>query len=168
MKTEFEPGAYLRKVSGKDYLEVKWRLVWLRDKHPDASLETELVQLDLDKEFAIFRARVVIPGGGDATGYGSETKRDFTDFIEKGETKAVGRALAALGFGTQFCDDFEAVDASGVTHVADSPVEKPAISGKAVSEKQESQPQGATNAQMQMNAANNAAGAANPPVPPQP
>ncbi|HKG29607.1 MAG TPA: hypothetical protein VKB01_10775, partial [Thermomicrobiales bacterium] len=39
-----------------------------------------------------------------ATGYGSETASDFPDFIEKAETKAIGRALNALGYGAQFGD----------------------------------------------------------------
>jgi hypothetical protein len=50
---------------------------------------------------------VAIPGAGEATGWGSETADDFEDYIEKAETKALGRALAALGYGTQFCEDFD-------------------------------------------------------------
>ncbi len=69
---------------------------------------------------AVFRARVPIPGGGSATGWGSETAGDFRDYLEKAETKAIGRALAALGFGTQFCPDFEFGAAVG--RVVDSPV----------------------------------------------
>jgi hypothetical protein len=42
-ETPFDPTRHLTRVSGSDYLEVKWRLVWLRDRHPDATLETELV-----------------------------------------------------------------------------------------------------------------------------
>ena len=38
--TPFEPARYLTRVNGSDYLEVKWRLVWLRDQHPDATVET--------------------------------------------------------------------------------------------------------------------------------
>lgn len=44
------------------------------------------------------------PAGAEATGHGSETPRDFSDYIEKAETKAIGRALAALGYGTQFVE----------------------------------------------------------------
>ena len=101
----FDASKYLTKLSGKDYLEVKWRLLWLRTEHPDAVIETELVKHGAG--LALFRARVTIPGGGVATGWGSETADDFGDFIEKAETKALGRALAALGFGTQFCEDFD-------------------------------------------------------------
>lgn len=118
----FEPSRYLRKLAGRDYLEVKWRLLWLRTEHPDAIMETEMVRLD--ESFALFRAKVAIPGGGEATGWGSETRQDFFDFIEKAETKALGRALAALGYGTQFCEDFDfAAGSAGNAHVVDSPVE---------------------------------------------
>ena len=101
----FEASKYLTDLRGKDYLEVKWRLLWLRTEHPDATIETELTKLEAG--LALFRARVSLPGGGVSTGWGSETADDFTDYIEKAETKALGRALAALGYGTQFCEDFD-------------------------------------------------------------
>ena len=118
----FEASRYLTKLKGKDYLEVKWRLLWLRTEHPDAIINTELVKLD--EGFAVFKATVKIPGGGEATGWGSETSQDFGDFIEKAETKALGRACAALGYGTQFCEDFD-FHREDNGHVVDSPVEKP-------------------------------------------
>ena len=31
------------RVNGADYLEVKWRLLWLRTNHPDAVIETEMM-----------------------------------------------------------------------------------------------------------------------------
>lgn len=99
----FDPTPYLRQLRGRgggDYLDVKWRLLWLRKEHPDAELITEMVEHD--PQMAIFKATVTLPTGGKATGYGSETANDFPDFIEKAETKAIGRALNALGFGAQF------------------------------------------------------------------
>ena len=102
----FDPTPYLRQLRGRsggsDYLDVKWRLLWLRTEHPDAEIVTELVQHD--PQMAIFKATVIVPTGGKATGYGSETASDFPDFIEKAETKAIGRALNALGYGAQFGD----------------------------------------------------------------
>ncbi len=115
---EFDPGRYLTKVSGSDYLEVKWRLLWLRTTNPDAIIETEM--MSHDGQFAVFRAKVSIPGGGSATGWGSEQYNDFRDYIEKAETKALGRALAALGFGTQFCPDFEFGADNG--RIVDAPI----------------------------------------------
>jgi hypothetical protein len=122
----FNPQHHLTKLSGKDYLEVKWRIAWLRDAHPDASIVTELVRLDTatsrrgETPRAVFRADVTLSGGrGHATGWGSETEDDFKDYIEKAETKAIGRAIAALGFGTQFAVELEGDAPNGL---ADSPV----------------------------------------------
>ena len=102
---DFDPTPYLRQLRGRgggEYLDVKWRLLWLRKEHPDATIVTDLVQHD--SQMAIFKATVTLPTGGLATGYGSETASDFPDFIEKAETKAIGRALNALGYGAQFGD----------------------------------------------------------------
>src|SRR5687768_3419572 len=104
--SDFDPTPYIRQLRGRgggaDYLDVKWRLLWLRKEHPDAEIVTELVQHD--PQMAIFKATVTVATGGKATGYGSETASDFADFIEKAETKAIGRALNALGYGAQFGD----------------------------------------------------------------
>ncbi len=118
-QTAFEPKNYLTRISGADYLEVKWRLVWFRNENPNGRIQTELVS-HLD-DTAVFRATVEIPDGGSATGWGSEEANDFGDYIEKAETKALGRALAALGYGTQFCPDFEFGAAD--SRVVDSPID---------------------------------------------
>lgn len=126
----FDPTKYIVKLrQGKEYLEVKWRLLWLRTQHPDAAIETELVSHDPQRQMAIFKARVSLPGGGSATGWGQEEAADFADYLEKAETKALGRALAALGFGTQFTEDFEFADEDGNTRVVDTPVDRGAIRG---------------------------------------
>jgi len=122
----FEPAHYLMQIDGRDYLEVKWRLVWLRDAHPTARISTRLVKHE--DGFALFRAQVTLPNGASATGWGSETSGDFADYIEAAETKALGRALAALGFGTQFTRDYdfaEAALAAAPRQVVDSPVGPP-------------------------------------------
>lgn len=119
---DFDASKYLTNLGGRDYLEVKWRLLWLRTAHPEAIIATELVRLEGD--MALFRAKVSIPGSGEATGWGSETAADFEDYIEKAETKALGRALAALGYGTQFCEDFD-FHREAAPKVVDAPVERP-------------------------------------------
>lgn len=129
-QSTFDPSKYLTKVGGADYLEVKWRLVWLRELHPNATIETELVSHD--GNLAVFRARVSIPGGGSATGWGSEGVDDFRDYLEKAETKALGRALAALGFGTQFCPDFDFGAAQGA--VVDAPIDFASTRGRRLAE----------------------------------
>ena len=118
----FDASKYLTKLNGRDYLEVKWRLLWLRTEHPEAIISTEMVKHEAG--LALFRAQVSLPEGGEATGWGSETASDFTDYIEKAETKALGRALAALGYGTQFCEDFDFSEGryDGQYAVVDTPV----------------------------------------------
>ena len=115
----FDPSQHLSSIKGQEYLEVKWRLAWLRSEHPDAVVTTQLSSHDGNR--AIFSAQVELPGGGSATGWGSETADSFGNYIEKAETKAIGRALAALGFGTQFCTDFDDGPETGV--LADAPVQ---------------------------------------------
>jgi hypothetical protein len=141
----FDPTRHLSLINGNEYLEVKWRLVWLRTEHPDARIETEMVTHANNE--VVFRASVTIPDGGSATGWGSEDAQSFGDYLEKAETKAIGRALAALGFGTQFCTDFDFGAAQG--RVVDSPVALHAVrdqgaqrprpaAGLAATEKQQS------------------------------
>lgn len=85
--TPFNPASYVRQLRGRggaqDYLDVKFRLLWLRREHPDAETLTEHIRID--DGVAIFKATVSIPGGGKATGHGSETAADFPDYIEKAE-----------------------------------------------------------------------------------
>jgi hypothetical protein len=101
-----------------EYLEVKWRLVWFRERYPHGSIATEAVMLDWEKGIAIYKATVGDGEGGVATGTGTETRKSFEDFVEKSETRAIGRALAALGIGTQFVGE----EMSEGEHVADAPV----------------------------------------------
>lgn len=120
----FNPSRFLRKLDkGGDYLDVKWRIRWLRDLHPEAEMTSTIVQIDWESGYIVVHARVVIPGRGAADGIGSETRQNFpAGWVEKAETVAYGRALAALGFGTQFCFDFDTIDEAGNGKLADSPV----------------------------------------------
>lgn len=106
----FDPNQYLSKVKGRDYLEVKWRIAWMRNEHPNAILETDL--MSHDEMRAIIRARVTLPDGGSATGWGSEIAGSSEAYIEKAETKAIGRALTALGYGTPLNVDTQPVESS--------------------------------------------------------
>src|SRR3954452_3392396 len=40
----FDPTQYLSNFDGRDYLEVKWRLLWLRRPHPACRLTTAILQ----------------------------------------------------------------------------------------------------------------------------
>lgn len=143
----FNPNEHLTQLQTKDglrdYLPVQWRLVWFREQCPDGSIETEMLHLDLDREteeelliwnnekkqnekvvkhangFVIFKAVVKDGKGGVGTGTKSEKAASFPDYIEKAETGAIGRALAALGFGTQFAPELNEEH-----RIVDSPVDR--------------------------------------------
>jgi hypothetical protein len=125
----FNPNDHLITLQGKKYLEVRWRLVWLRELHPDATIITEILNHNPAEEWAVIRATVVIPdGGGSATGMALQRPTGIAkDYIANGETSAIGRALGALGFGTQFAPEFDQGE-----QVVDSPVaRRPTTNGAA-------------------------------------
>jgi len=121
----FDPRSHLRRVQGgAEYLDVKWRIMWFRSEHPDGTITSEMISHDPQAQLAIFQATASWPDGGSATDIGSETREDFRDYIEKASTKAIGRALGALGYGTQFATDHEMTNEDGTPHIVDSPVER--------------------------------------------
>jgi len=105
----FDPKKYLIKVQGgKQYLPVSARLIWFREAHPDWGIETKLLTLDIERQYAVFEATVFNSDGKlMAKGTKMEDVRGFPDYVEKAETGAIGRALAVCGFGTQFAPELD-------------------------------------------------------------
>src|SRR6266487_4100307 len=144
----FNPNDHIMQIKNKngsaDYLPVQWRLVWFREQCPEGTIETEMLHLDLDREteedafawnnetrrsekitkrangLAVFRAVIKDGKGGTATATKSEKAASFPDYIEKAETGAVGRALAMLGYGTQFTGD----ELNEEHRIVDAPVDR--------------------------------------------
>jgi hypothetical protein len=106
-------------IKGKAYLEVKWRIVWMRDEHPDWTIETKIISHD--KEHSVVQAIIKNNDLLISMAHKQEDGKGFVDHLEKAETGAIGRALALCGFGTQF-DGTEIDEGS---RLADSPVELP-------------------------------------------
>ena len=143
----FNPNSHIIQISTnagkKDYLPVQWRLVWFRSLCPDGKITTELLDLDRNEEceheasvwndekrkyekvikhakgVAVFKATVEDGKSGIATGTKMENAAAFADYVEKAETGSIGRALAALGFGTQFAPELD----EGDERIADAPVQ---------------------------------------------
>jgi len=130
MSVDLKPHFML--LQGQQYLKVSGRVLLFRDQHPGGAITTELVQIDLQAGFALYRA-TVIDGEGKllGTAYGSETQKGFPPgWVEKAETVAVGRALAVAGFGTAFAvaDFYESADSK----LADAPQSSPTVPAKQV------------------------------------
>lgn len=135
---EFNPNEHLLRIQGKDYLPVQWRLVWFHQTtRSRAGYIT--IELEHDRQAGFAKFFTVAWDGSDetwrhlkingmeidvcgrvATGEGSETVASFPEYYEKAATKALGRALAGLSFGTQFAPELDEKQ-----RVVDSPVERP-------------------------------------------
>ncbi len=135
-----QPDGSFKKVSN-DYLDVKWRLVWFREEHPDGSIQTELLSTP-GVSPAVVKATVTLQNGVTSTGFGQCGTEDWGDWLEKAETRSIGRALALLGFGTQFCEDFDDI-------ITDAPVEprQEPRQARQTSEKSEKSEKPATNSE---------------------
>lgn len=114
--SNYDPRSHTIKLPGRtdkngrqsppiDYLPVAERVRWLREVHPDAEIVSSIVELTDTR--AVIYVRVSIPNGGSAMSIGNESKAGFPDYIGKAETVALGRALAILGYGIGFADDFD-------------------------------------------------------------
>jgi len=151
---EFNPREHLIQLKSregsKDYLPVQWRLVWFREQCPQGTIDTQEVVVDLDREveaevyawnnekrrsekvikkgkgYARFKTVATDGRGGRATGTKSEDAANFSDFVEKAETGSIGRALAALGYGTQFAPDLDEAH-----RIVDAPVDRGTAPGGA-------------------------------------
>jgi hypothetical protein len=109
-------------LKGKDYMQVASRLVWFVEETPMYHISVQF--LSLDQEQAVAQTTIVILNDqGQAvrktTATKRETKKDFFDFIEKAETGSLGRALAQLGYGTQFAQ----ADLDEGARIVDAPLE---------------------------------------------
>jgi hypothetical protein len=144
----FNPNEHMRQLKSKeglqDYLDVKWRLVWFREQCPLGTIDTEELEYDTEREvqaevwqwnnetrrsekvikrargYARYRAVVTDGKGARATGTKDENAANFAEYGPKAETGAVGRALAMLGYGTQFTGD----ELDEQHRIVDAPVDR--------------------------------------------
>lgn len=124
---DYDPNQHMMSLKGRDYLNVQNRLLWfIRDQRElivrglatcSYIIRTELVEVDRAQGFAHFSCYVRDVLGNETTSYGSETAKDFGDYIEKAATKAEGRALLNLGYGTAMAPEMDEGE-----RVVDSPV----------------------------------------------
>lgn len=112
MSAAAKPG--IVNIHGKEYQTVALRVQMFREKHPSASLITEIVHRD--SECVVMKATIKVGNEVIATGHSEEYRADgqinATSALENSETSAIGRALAAFGLGgTEFASADEVAHA---------------------------------------------------------
>lgn len=126
----FNPAEFTRQLPNEDgstslYLDVKYRLLWFRLHRPQGKITSDIVSVD-DRS-AVVTCKLYADKGDPEDQYLAKssaqrfaTTEKFGDrYLEIAETAAIGRVLAACGYGTQFCGAGDML--SGV--VADAPVD---------------------------------------------
>ncbi len=100
----------------KPYVNVPTRIVWFREEHPNYTIKSEIINMGTDS--VIMKAQILDETGRLLSeGIKYEDKAGFYDFLEKCESSAIGRALAFLGYGTQYALELE----EGEDRLADAP-----------------------------------------------
>jgi hypothetical protein len=119
----FDKSRHMIKIQGnRSYLPVAARLIWFRQEHADWGIQTEIVEINHEKQYAVFRASIIDDVGRViATATKKEDVKGFGDFLEKSETGAVGRALAMCGYSTDADPDFDEGKNGDAAHIVDSP-----------------------------------------------
>lgn len=110
----FNPADFTRQLPNEDgstslYLDVKYRLLWFRLHRPKGKIDTEIIHVD-DKS-AVVCCKLYEDKADSADQYVARScaqrfisNEKFGDrYLEIAETAALGRVLAAAGYGTQFC-----------------------------------------------------------------
>jgi hypothetical protein len=103
------------KIHGKEYQTVALRVQKFREAHPDWELSTEIIEAN--EKFVIMQARIYNTDGkciatGHAEEFRSASQINSTSALENAETSAIGRALAAAGWGgTEFASANEVQNA---------------------------------------------------------
>jgi hypothetical protein len=93
-------------IKGKDYLQAAPRIFWLREEHPEWSIETNFLQVN--ESVAVCQA-TIRDGQGKviAQGTSMETPKGFESYVEKAETCAISRAASFCGYGTLMAQELE-------------------------------------------------------------
>lgn len=97
----FDPLALLKRSrgDGSALRDIKLRTLWLRQRVPEAQVETELVTLD--ERVVVIAAAISLPDGAKGSGHAVAMLNDAEDVaeaIETTELRAIGRALDILGY----------------------------------------------------------------------
>lgn len=95
-------------IKGKEYMEVKDRVMVFRKNNPEWAIITQIVENNESTGSVVFKVTIEDENGRiRGTGHAHEFKGDKTSMVNKTshlencETSAIGRALGSLGIGIE-------------------------------------------------------------------
>lgn len=103
------------KIHGKEYQTVALRVKKFKEKHPTWAIQTDLIEAT--EHYVIMKCSILNPeldviATGHAEEFRNASQINKTSALEVAETSAIGRALAAAGFGgTEFASADELISA---------------------------------------------------------
>jgi len=126
----FNPAEFTRELPNDDgslslYLDVKYRMLWFRLHRPNGKIDTEIIHVD--EKSAVVCCKLYSDRSDPTDQYLAKScaqrfvsQEKYGDrYLEIAETAAIGRVLAAAGYGTQFCGATDML--TGI--IADAPVD---------------------------------------------
>ena len=92
----------------KDYLPANWRLHELRVTYPTATVESEIIHMDVEHNLVIIKAWIFDgPTYAESAHRASSYKQGLLSALDKVETAAKSRAARDFGIGTEFALESE-------------------------------------------------------------
>lgn len=102
----YDPAPLVRTVDGAPYLDRKHRLAWLRAADPSAEIDATLASAP-SATTLIVRVAITTSAGAEASAYGSAAPEEAADPLALAEDRALGRALAFLGYGAEYAGELD-------------------------------------------------------------
>ncbi len=104
----------LMNLKGKNYLQVAFRIQWFVEERPDWSITARIVERT---DSVVIMEASILDEKRQIRAVAHKVGKFAPLELEKVETGAIGRALAFLGFGTQFAEDLDESE-----DIADAPI----------------------------------------------
>jgi len=99
---EFVRRGLVRVKSGNLYLRAAYRVLWMREEHPDWAIVTSVEHADYQAGYIVFKAVILDAEGRVLSTAHAEERRERVPMVEAAETAAISRALGLCGYGTEF------------------------------------------------------------------
>ncbi len=127
----YNPHDHLIKIKTRngevDYLPAAWRLYELNLRYEEANFSTEIVHMDIERNFVIVKCRLYLGADYEMSHRKTEAmKQGLLSQLDKIETAAKARCARDLGISTELALDWDEADILEPVDTTNAPTEQPA------------------------------------------